>query len=35
MKIAQGSTYILEILVTDASGTPVPGLSATYAIYNN
>jgi len=35
MNISQGSTYILEILVTDANGTPIPGLSITYSIYNS
>lgn len=35
MEIVQNSTYVLEILVTDSSGTGIPGLSVTYAIYNS
>jgi hypothetical protein len=35
MTIVQNSTYILEILVTDLSGSPVTGLSVNYAIYNS
>lgn len=35
MKILQNSTYYLEVLVTDASGNPVSGLTVSYAIYNS
>lgn len=35
MKLVQNSTYYLEVLVTDASGSPVSGLSVGYAIYNS
>ena len=35
MEIAQGTTYYLEILITDKNGDPVTGLSVTYKIYKS